>query len=56
MLNTENTVYDEVYVSLIGAHTKYGAPIKTYDDAFGQLWIYRDAGGYETIVLVSLIY
>lgn len=30
--------------------TRFGHPVKYYDDGFGPLWIYRDAGGLIGIV------
>ena len=41
--------------SLVGARQsrawdEYGTPIMIYDDGFGPLWIYREAGGLQGIV------
>ena len=47
MINDEQT--------LIGARqmhpwNEYGTPITIYDDGFGPLWLYREAGGLQGIV------
>lgn len=41
--------------SLVGARqsralNEYGTPITIYDDGFGSLWLYREAGGLQGIV------
>ena len=41
--------------TLVGARqthswNEYGTPMKTYDDGFGPLWLYREAGGLQGIV------
>ena len=35
---------------LVSASTRYDTPIKTYDDGFGPLYAYRDAGGLRGVV------
>ena len=35
---------------LVSAATRHGTPIKTYDDGFGPLYAYRDAGGLVGLV------
>jgi hypothetical protein len=35
---------------LVSAFTRFGTPIKTYDDGMGALYAYRDAGGLCGIV------
>jgi len=35
---------------LVSASTRYGSPIKVYDDGMGALYAYRDAGGLVGIV------
>ena len=35
---------------LVSATTRYGSPIKTYDDGMGTLYAYRDAGGLRGVV------
>ena len=35
---------------LVSASTRYGTPIETYDDGFGPLYAYRDAGGLHGVV------
>ena len=36
--------------TLIGAKSRFGTPIPTYDDGFGQLYIHRDSMGISGIV------
>ena len=35
---------------LVSATTRYGSPIRTYDDGMGTLYAYRDAGGLCGVV------
>lgn len=35
---------------LIGATTRFGSKLRTYDDGFGPLWIHRDSMGISGIV------
>lgn len=35
---------------LVSATTRYGTPIKTYDDGMGTLYAYRDASGLVGLV------
>ena len=38
---------------LVSATTRHGSPVKTYDDRFGSLYAYRDAGGLVGLVRAS---
>ena len=38
---------------LVSASTRSGTPIKTYDNGFGSLYAYRDAGGLVGLVRAS---
>lgn len=38
--------------SLVGAKSRFGHPIPTYDDGDGQLWIHRNSMGISGIVRV----
>jgi len=35
---------------LHGATSKFGTPLLTYDDGFGPLYVYRDAGGTTAVI------
>ena len=35
---------------LLGARTRFDNPIKTYDDGFGPLWVYRESLGVVGVV------
>ncbi len=37
-------------LTLIGATTEYGDQLPVYDDGFGDVWLYREAGGLYGIV------
>lgn len=36
--------------ALTGATTRFGTPIRTYDDGFGPLWVYRTSLGITGVV------
>ena len=48
MKNLPTTPLDER--TLAGACSIYGNSILSYDDGFGPLWLYRDAGGMRVVV------
>lgn len=45
---TTDLINDEQ--SLVGATSRFGHAIRTYDDGFGPLWIHRDSMGISGIV------